>query len=234
MGKLLEQLHNKHQMLWSLSTFPASHRMGNLYFRKIVRDSNDHYCLPRLIHIHSSISYWLYLLPFWPSLVLSLSHSLFLCLKFLSHPKKPLHNDLQVCFLHLSCPFSIFSSVSACSIYSFSPFHLPPVQHISFPAVLTISQGPLPSPVMSTLASSPPTTSLTAQCLWSPVHHWHDWARHSCYGARQSGYGHWSRLAGSWISNAAISIWTPVMWQYDRDYGIWGWVAGADRERRAS
>lgn len=66
-----------------------------------------------------------------------------------------------------------------------------------------------------------------------PVHHWHDWARHSCYGAGQSKFGHGSRIAGSWISSAAISIWTPVMWQYDRDYAIWGRVAGADNERGA-
>lgn len=62
MGELLEQLHNKHQMLWSLSTFPATHRIGHFYFTKIVRDSYDHNCLPWSIHIHSSISYWLYLL----------------------------------------------------------------------------------------------------------------------------------------------------------------------------
>lgn len=87
MGELLEQLHNKHQMLWSLSAFPASHRMGIFYFRKIVRDSNDHNCLPRHIHIHSSISYWLvsasllWITTF--SCFFSLSHSLcFLCLNF--------------------------------------------------------------------------------------------------------------------------------------------------------
>lgn len=40
------------------------------------------------------------------------------------------------------------------------------------------------------------------------------------------------QAAGSWICYVAISIWTPVMWQYDRDYTIWGWEAGPDRHRR--
>lgn len=43
-------------MLSSLSTFPASRWMGNVYLWKIVIDSNDHNFLPKLIHICSSIS----------------------------------------------------------------------------------------------------------------------------------------------------------------------------------
>lgn len=98
-----------------------------------------------------------------------------------------------------------------------------PVQHISFP------WSHMQQLEASVSASSLPTSGLAARCPWSLVRHWHDWARRSCFGARQCGYGHRSRLAGSWISSTAISIWTPVMWQYDRDYAIWGQVAGAER-----
>lgn len=58
---------------------------------------------------------------------------------------KVTHPSIKVCFPDLPPPASIFSSVSTCGIYSLSPCHLPPVQHRSFPALLTISQGLLPS-----------------------------------------------------------------------------------------
>lgn len=144
-------------MLRSLSTFPASHRMGNFYFRKIVGDSNDHNRLPRLIHIHSSISYWLYLLLSSESrfslVLLSLVYSVCFFLNFqmliqatatasiLLHTEKPLHNDLQVCFPDLPPPVTIFSSFSTCSIYGYSPscpahiFSCSP-NHISGPPAL--------------------------------------------------------------------------------------------------
>lgn len=48
-----------------------------------------------------------------------------------------------------------------------------------------------------------------------------------------AGMGPGPGLPACWISSAAISIWTPVMWQYDRDYAIWGQVAGAGRQRGA-
>lgn len=134
MGELLEQLHNKHRMFWSSSTLPASHRIGHFYFTKIVRDSNDHNCLPRLIHIHSSIRYWLYLLPSsecWNCLGLSVSHHIFFQILF-----NVILISLYEAFAQW--PSSLFPWVAACGQYLqlchavlLSSSSLHPVQHIS-------------------------------------------------------------------------------------------------------
>lgn len=113
--------------------------------------------------------------------------------------------------------------------YYWKDTHLPLVQHTS---LIVVSRSPFLSfeghfNMQSPLPAGP-------LCLRSPAYHWHDWARHSCCRAGQSAVGHRSRLASSWISSAAISIWTPVMWQYDMDYSIWGRVAGADSKRGES
>ena len=146
---------------------PASHRMGNFCFIKTGGDSNDHNCLPRLAHIHSSISYRLCLLPSsesWLSLVLSpfwftLSAFFFSpnCW-FRVQPRFPSYPTLRsLCTVtfkllpNLPPRASIFSSFSTCSIYKAS---LPSVLLLSSTylssAVLTISRSLPPSPVMST------------------------------------------------------------------------------------
>lgn len=105
-----------------------------------------------------------------------------------------------------------------------------------FPAAITVSQGSrrphwscLPPP-----PPPPPACMAAFLCLRSLVSHWHEWARRSCYGGRAERVRAPVQTAGSWISSAAISIWTPVMWQYDRDYAIWGREAGVDRGRGRS
>ena len=101
---------------------PASHRMGNFCFIKTGGDSNDHNCLPRLAHIHSSISYRLCLLPSsesWLSLVLSpfwFTPSAFFFLQIVDLGSS--HG------FHLIPPWGVFAQwPSSC----FPTFHLEPV-----------------------------------------------------------------------------------------------------------